>query len=157
VDTTVIIRQPNNEEEYKGMYDLRWKVLRKPWNQLVGSEKDDREEESYPFVAILNNKIVGTARLQENEIIEGKKEGQIRYLAIDENHQKKKVGRDLIAFIEWYAKNKKIAFIKINARKTAKGFFEKQGYEVVSEGHLLFNEIEHFVMKKEFEHKTFYF
>lgn len=139
------------------MYDLRWRVLREPWNQPVGSEKDDREEDSYPFIAMMNNKVVGTARLQENEKIEGKLEGQIRYLAIDENYRNKKIGRDLIAFIEWYAKNKKIAYIKINARKTAKGFFEKQGYEIVSEGHTLFNDIEHFIMKKEFEHKTFYF
>jgi len=157
VDNTVIIRQPNAEEEYKEMYNLRWQVLRKPWNQPVGSERDDREEDSFPFVAIMNNKIVGTARLQENEVIEGKKEGQIRYLAVEKDNRNKKIGRDILAFIEWYAKNKKIAYIKINARKTAKGFFEKQGYEVISEGSILFNEIEHFVMKKEFEHKTFYF
>lgn len=101
VENTVIIRQPNVEKEYKDMYNLRWRVLREPWNQPVGSEKDDREEESYPFIAMMNNKVVGTARLQENEEIDGKKEGQIRYLAIEEVYRNKKIGRDLIAFIEW--------------------------------------------------------
>ena len=105
----------------------------------------------------MDDRVVGTARLQENEEIDGKLEGQIRYLAIDEDYQNQKIGRLIISYIEWYAKGKKIAYIKINARKTAKGFFEKQGYEVVSEGHTLFNEIEHYIMKKEFEHKSFYF
>jgi len=154
---TIIIRQPTIEKEFAEMYDLRWRILRKPWNQPVGSEKDEREEDSYHFIAILNNKIVGTARLQENEEINGKREGQIRYLAVEEEYQNKKIGRDLLAFIDWFAKNKKIAYIQINARKTASEFFIKQGYNILKEGPKLFGEIEHYVMRKEFKQKIFYF
>jgi len=145
MSNTLIIRQPSKEEEFEAMYELRWRVLRKPWNQPKGSEKDDLENQSFPFIAISDEKIIGTARLQKNSEIEG----QIRYLAINEEYRNQKIGRDLILFIEWYASKKNCSYLKLNARKTAHGFFIKQGYEIVGEGPTLFNEIEHYVMKKE--------
>ncbi len=45
----VKICKPLTKEEFKKYYDLRWKVLRKPWKQPKGSEKDEREKESIPL------------------------------------------------------------------------------------------------------------
>jgi hypothetical protein len=58
MEEPLIIRQPLSKEDFDLMYDLRWRVLRKLWNQPRGSEKDDIENESHPFIVTLNNKIV---------------------------------------------------------------------------------------------------
>jgi len=140
----LIIQKAASKEEFEALYDLRWRLLRKPWNQPKGSEKDEREDESYSFIAILDNKIIGTARIHKNN----EKEGQIRYLAVEKEYQKMDIGKNLMKKIEMHAINLGLESVILNARKTAENFFEKLGYKVIRKGHTLFNEIEHFVMRK---------
>ncbi len=142
----VMVIRRANKNEIEIMYELRWKLLRKPWNQPKGSEKDDKEGDSIPFVILLDGKIVGTARFQNND----NAEGQIRYLAIEDEFQRKGLGSKLIKYIELFALEKGSKYIKINARKkTAGEFFKRLGYEIIGEGPFLFNEIEHYIMRKE--------
>ncbi|TFF94788.1 MAG: GNAT family N-acetyltransferase [Promethearchaeota archaeon] len=144
----LIIRQPFNNKEYKEMYDLRWKILRKPWDQPKGSEKDEMDSKSdgvYPFIALINDQIVGTARFhRENE-----HEGKIRYLAVKEKYRGQGIGKNLLDHLEWYAISLGIGYIKLNARKNAQGLFEKLQYHEIAEGPTLFKEIEHSVMGKQ--------
>ncbi|TFG04405.1 MAG: GNAT family N-acetyltransferase [Promethearchaeota archaeon] len=144
MDLEITIRQPSSDEEYQRMLDLRWRVLRKPWNQLKGSEIDDKENESNAFIALIGNKIIGTARLHKNSL----EEGQIRYIAIKEDFRRKGVGKKLMKHVEKFAKNQGLNRIILNARKTAKSFFDELNYDIVEEGPTLFDEIEHFVMQK---------
>ena len=58
------IISPKTEEEFEKYYELRWRILRKPWNQPLGSERDDDEDNSFHLMAIENNKTLGVARLQ---------------------------------------------------------------------------------------------
>jgi hypothetical protein len=37
------ITQPKTLEEFEKYYELRWRILRAPWNQPKGSVKDDKE------------------------------------------------------------------------------------------------------------------
>lgn len=138
----IIIREANSEE-FSEVLNLRWRILRKPWNQPKGSETDDMENASISFIALLNDKIVGTARFHKNT----SEEGQIRYLAIDEGFQRQNIGGKLIKYIEWYAM-KQSKYIRLNARKTAENFFTRLGYKILEEGPLLYGEIPHFVMMK---------
>lgn len=144
MEEPLIIRQPLSKEDFDLMYDLRWRVLRKLWNQPRDSEKDDIENESHPFIVTLNNKFVATARFHKNS----EKEGQIRYLAVEKEYRNKRIASKLIRYIEGFAISLGIHNIKLNARKTAKDFFEKLDYKIIGEGPLLFNEIEHYVMDK---------
>lgn len=144
MEDKLIIQKAASKEEFEALYDLRWRLLRKPWNQPKGSEKDEREDESYSFIAILDNKIIGTARLHKNN----EKEGQIRYLAVEKEYQKMDIGKNLMKKIEIHAINLGLESVILNARKTAENFFKKLGYKVIRKGHTLFNEIEHFVMRK---------
>jgi hypothetical protein len=41
------IRSPETVEEFMQYYELRWRLLRKPWNQPKGSEKDEKEDEAF--------------------------------------------------------------------------------------------------------------
>ena len=141
---TLIIRSPNSQKEYETMYDLRWRILREPWNQPPGSEKDEMEDQSYHFIIVLDNKIVATARLHKNS----ESEGQIRYLAVEEEYRKQGIASKLLYYIEGFAIKLGLSSLILNARQTAQPLFERIGYKVLREGHLLFGEIPHFVMWK---------
>ncbi|HUX98666.1 MAG TPA: GNAT family N-acetyltransferase, partial [Candidatus Deferrimicrobium sp.] len=132
----LIIRQPITHEEFEAMYDLRWRILRAPWNQPKGSERDEWETKASHFIALLNDKIIGTARLQL--INQDAKIGQVRYLAIETIFQRKGIGGKLIEAIHLTATNRFLNHLVLNAREHAVKFFEKHGYKVVGEGPLLF-------------------
>lgn len=147
MEQILIIRQPKTKKEIDLMYDLRWRILRKPWNQPKGSEKDDKESIAIHLIALINNKIIGTVRYHKiNE-----KVGQIRYLAVDENYQKKGVGRNLMEAVQLIAQNLSTKYLILNSRESAFKFFEKLGYKLMGEGPLLFGEIKHFKMMKKFK------
>ncbi|TFF86881.1 MAG: N-acetyltransferase [Promethearchaeota archaeon] len=140
----LIIRQPRTEGEVNEMYDLRWLILRKPWGEPRGSERDDKEGEAIQFIALLGENIVGTARF--HNITD--RIGQIRYLAVEEVFQRKKIGANIMQSIHMTARNRRMRYIILNAWESALGFFKKFGYEVVEEGPTLFSEIRLFKMKK---------
>lgn len=140
----LIIRKPLSKLDFEQMYDLRWRILRNPWNQLRGTEKDEREGESHPFIVTINEKIVATARFHKNN----ENEGQIRYLAVEKDFRNERIASILMRYIEGFAISLGLKSIIINARKNAKEFFEKLKYEIVEEGPLLFDKIEHYIMKK---------
>jgi N-acetylglutamate synthase-like GNAT family acetyltransferase len=147
MEEPLIILRPLSKEHFDLMYNLRWNVLRKPWNQPKGSEKDDIENESYPFIVVYDEKVVATSRLHKNS----ENEGQIRYLAVKEEYRNQRIGNKLVRYIEGFAICLCLKIIILNARKTAKEFFEKLGYNIIGEGPLLFDEIEHFIMRKELQ------
>ncbi len=138
----IIVREPKTKEEFDSYHTLRWKLLRKPWNQPKGSEKDDLEDESFHFIAICKNKIVGVGRLHKNN----PEEGQIRFMAVDTTYQNKGIGKAILLKIHEKAKELKLKKIILNARKNSVGFYEKAGYRKIAKTHTLFGKIEHFKM-----------
>lgn len=140
----MIIRSPLNEDEYIAYYLLRWRVLRAPWGQERGSEKDELENESVHRIAILDNKIIGVGRLHRVDPTTV----QIRYMAVAENAKNKGVGKAILLSLEKEAIESKADNIILNARESVVSFYQKQGYEIIIKSHLLFNEIQHFKMKK---------
>ncbi|MEJ2278572.1 MAG: GNAT family N-acetyltransferase [Candidatus Lokiarchaeota archaeon] len=144
----LIIQEPKNHEQLEQMYCLRWQVLRKPWDQPKGSERDEKDTNQFkntiPIIALINNQVVGTIRLHQNT----KDEGQLRYLAIDKEFRKKGIGSELILYSEKISKRLGFQKLILNARKTAAQFFKKLGYEIVGEGPIIFGVIDHYVMIK---------
>jgi N-acetylglutamate synthase-like GNAT family acetyltransferase len=139
------IRAPKNPEEWNKYYELRWEVLRKPWNQPLGSEKDNSEYTSIHFMAINeNNEILGVCRLQKNSDTEG----QIRFMAVSENAQGKGIGKLLINAAENKAKEIGLNTIILQARNNALGFYKSCHYQIQEKTFLLFNSIQHYLMIK---------
>ena len=59
-----LIRSPANESEFKAYYALRWKILREPWNQPPGSEKDEFEQVAVHLAAWDDaGNLIGVGRL----------------------------------------------------------------------------------------------
>ncbi|MDD1779451.1 MAG: GNAT family N-acetyltransferase [Candidatus Helarchaeota archaeon] len=142
----LIIRQPKTRKEFESMYDLRWRILSKPWDQPKNSEKDDLESIAHHFIALFQNKVVGTARFHKlNESF-----GQIQYLAVEESFQRKGIGGKLLEAIHLTAMNQLLKFTILNANETAWQFFEKMGYKTIEDGPLLFGEVRQKKMIRKF-------
>ena len=140
------VTEPVTAEEFDQYYELRWKILRAPWNQARGSERvSDDETSTHLMVRGDDNKLIGVGRLHFNSI----REAQIRFMAIDLPEQRKGIGTRLLQALEARAIEHGASSITLDARETAMGFYRKQGYSPQGPGHTLFNSIAHVKMMKE--------
>jgi predicted GNAT family N-acyltransferase len=140
------ITQPQTPEEFEKYYDLRWRILRAPWDQPRGSEKDEKEDGAIHVMVYEKDKIpVGVGRVHFNSA----EEAQVRYMAVEEDQQGKGIGAIILKELERSAAQKGAKIIMLNARDNAVTFYEKYGYEVVKKSHTLFDSIPHFEMRKE--------
>jgi crotonobetainyl-CoA:carnitine CoA-transferase CaiB-like acyl-CoA transferase/N-acetylglutamate synthase-like GNAT family acetyltransferase len=143
------IIEPSSPEDLEKYYQLRWEVLRNPWNKPKGSEKDDMEEKCIHAMVINRNKeALAVCRLQFNN----KEEAQIRYMGVRSDMQGKGIGKKVLKYLEGKAKERNIGHIVLDARENAVNFYESMGYKIIAKGHLLWEEIQHYVMKKDFQH-----
>lgn len=139
------IQPPQNEIERQQYYDLRWRILRAPWQQPRGTERDEYENVAVHAAAIdSQGNMLGVARLHQTD----KTTAQIRYMAVEEIAQNQGVGRALLHYLEKQARTSGIHTIKLNAREMCVGFYIKQGYIITGPGHLLYGKIKHQQMQK---------
>ena len=138
------IRAPETEKEFEDYYFLRWKILRKAWDQPKGSETDDLEETAFHFIALKNEKIIGCCRVQMNS----ETEAQLRYMAVDEGMQGKGIGKLLLKEAEKVAGKAGAKTMILESREKAVDFYQRNGYSVDKESYILFDEIQHYTMSK---------
>ncbi|MBL0342571.1 MAG: GNAT family N-acetyltransferase [Bacteroidetes bacterium] len=140
------ILQPQSNSDFEKYYGLRWRVLREPWNQPQGSERDDLEPTSIHRMAVAENGLVaGVARLHYlNET-----EAQIRFMAVAPEFQGKGVGKILVYALELEAKKSGRKRVFLQAREKAVPFYLRLGYSIVEKTFLLYEQIQHFSMEKE--------
>jgi len=144
---SVKIIEPGTSEEFKKYYNLRYEVLRKPWLQPKGSERDEEEETSLHRMIIdePNGKAVAVGRLQFNTI----EEAQIRYMAVSNYYQGMGYGSKIVKALDNIAREKGSRKIILQSRENAVKFYEKNGYKIIEKSYLLFDEIQHWLMEKE--------
>ena len=135
---------PTTEFEISKYYEIRFLELRKPWEQPVGSEKDSIEHKCVHRMIMCNDNYIGVGRLQDN----GKEQAQIRYMAIKNEYQNQGFGKLLIFDLEKIAKERGAKEIILQSREIAVKFYQKSGYIIEKKTYLLFNDIQHFLMKK---------
>lgn len=141
----MIVKRPQSKEDFEKYYHLRWKILRKPWNQPKGCEKDELEDGAFHIMVCEDDgTVVGVGRLHFNS----ENESQIRYMAVEENYRGRGIGKIVLSKLEEAAKRAGAGQIELNARETAVAFYEKAGYEVTEPAHTLFGAIKHFKMIK---------
>ena len=128
-------------------YELRWRVLRMPWGQPSGSERDELDAAATHvagFDEVKRLVCVGRLHAVETGV------GQVRYMAVEESLRGLGLGQAVLDELERLAKRQGISEIVLDARESAVGFYRRNGYEAVGEGHVLFDEVRHSKMKKKF-------
>ncbi len=139
------IIEPASPGDFEQYYELRWKVLRAPWNQPRGSERDSRDADSTHLMIIDNREIaVAVGRLHFNST----REAQVRYMAVAVEQQRRGFGSRMLQALEQQAVTLGAACIVLDARETALGFYARQGYAAEGSGHMLYNCINHVRMRK---------
>jgi N-acetylglutamate synthase-like GNAT family acetyltransferase len=139
------VTQPQTASEWEAYYDLRWRVLRAPWNQPKGSEQDDMEASCYHCMVIDNDgTVAGAGRLQLNS----PELAQIRYMAVDLNLHGKGLGKKIMNALEEEASRRGAKSVFLQAREIAVPFYLACGYEIIEKTFLLYDSIQHYSMKK---------
>ena len=141
----MIVRPPQTAEEIEKYKDLRWRVLRAPWNQPRGTELDELELLAFPIMVCEVDGIpVGVGRVHFVDDVTA----QIRSMAVEEEWRGKGIGSIVIRELEKIAIEKGAKKIILHARDNAVKFYERNGYKVVKQSHTLFGSIPHFLMEK---------
>lgn len=133
----------HGSKEYKKMVDLRHQILRKPLGLNFAEEELAREENDILIGAFEDDMMLGCCMLTQVE----PNNVRLRQMAVIAGLQGKGIGRVLMEFAENLARDRGYKKITMHARKTATGFYEKQGYKLAGEE---FEEvtIPHYVMEK---------
>ncbi|MCK6649170.1 MAG: GNAT family N-acetyltransferase [Bacteroidia bacterium] len=140
------IIEPQTPKEFEAYYLVRFNTLRKPWGQPAGSEKDQHEQDSFHAMAIANTgNVLGVCRLQYNS----PSEGQLRFMGVTEDARGMGIGKLLLEYLEKKAKDSGATTMILQARENAVPFYLKCGYSIKEKTHLLWGEIQHYLMSKE--------
>ena len=139
--------EPATDLDFRRYYELRWRILRAPWGQPPGSEKDALESVSSHVMACLPGQIpLGVGRVHLND----KMEAQIRFMAVEKLERGRGIGRKLLHRLEAIASRQGAQSIIVNARETVLGFYEKAGYEIIAPAHTHYGTIHHISMIRQF-------
>lgn len=138
------IRSPKTDKEWVEYYNLRYRVLRKPWNQPKGSERNEGDASEQHFALYKGINLFAVGRLDQFE----EKKRQIRFMAVEKSEQGSGYGKMLIIEMEKYCRNDKVNEIILHARESAIPFYEKLSYQLHEPSYKLFSEIQHYLMSK---------
>ena len=145
------IHAPRTPAEWAAYYQLRYTVLRQPWQQPLGSERVPADDEASTVHALLLADetaappvALAVGMLQPT----GNGQGQIRFMAVAPEAAGTGAGRRVVAHLEEQARVAGLTEIVLHSREAAVGFYAKLGYAVVEPSHVLFGVIPHFLMRK---------
>ena len=142
--TNLEVRPPKTKKEWNDYYYLRWKVLRSKFSDNIDSAKDEIEDESFHIIAINTNlKILGVGRIHELD----KETSQIRYMAVEQESRNSNIGTLILKSLISHAIEKKNKQIILHARENAINFYLKNGFKLRQKTHILFGEVQHYLMK----------
>ena len=109
----LILRSPTSPPEWDVYFDLRWRILRQPWGQPRGSERDSEDDSAF-HVLLLDpaRKVLACRRLHFNAL----DEAQVRYMAVDENKRGRGYWSCILRGLEAEAARRGARKIVLNAR-----------------------------------------
>ena len=142
---SILPRSPSSPAEWDTYFDLRWRILRHPWNQPRGSERDSLDQSAFHLlVADDSGRTLACGRLHLNS----PSEAQVRYMAVDEDVQGRGYGSAILAGLEAEARRLNVSQVVLNARDNAIVFYRKHGYATTGEADTLFESVRHVRMAK---------
>ena len=86
-------KAPQTLEEFEKYYQLRWQILRQPWQQPLGSEQDQFEDQAcHRMLTNDQNHIIAVGRFHKTS----QHQAQIRYMAVSNSYQGTGLGSQLL-------------------------------------------------------------
>ncbi|GAB57242.1 bifunctional GNAT family N-acetyltransferase/hotdog fold thioesterase [Rheinheimera nanhaiensis] len=138
------LRTPQTADEWQQYYQLRYQVLRAPWQQPPGSERDALEQDAYHLMLITEQgEVAAVGRLHRCD----EHSAQVRYMAVAEAYRGSGAGKRLLEALEYEAARWGCSIVQLNARDSAIGFYQRQGYAKGQQAPALFG-IAHLQMHK---------
>ncbi len=120
------LRIPKTEAEFSAYYQFRWEMLRKPFNQPLGSEKDGYDLTAHhQMVMDEKDQILAVGRLYIN----ADNEGSIRFLAVHPKMQGKGLGKLIAMALDSVARQEGVKRVVSSVREEAMPFFAQLGFE----------------------------
>ncbi|CAA9228394.1 MAG: hypothetical protein AVDCRST_MAG42-980 [uncultured Chthoniobacterales bacterium] len=140
------LRSPVQPHEWEQYFDLRWRVLRAPWDQPRGSERDDHEAAS-SHLALWDQggRPVAVGRIHLNSPVEA----QVRYMAVEPQFARGGLGGRILVGLEARARELGAKRVVLNSRELACRFYQQHGYAVCGPAETMFGQIPHARMMKE--------
>jgi predicted GNAT family N-acyltransferase len=133
----------HGSEEYRQMVTLRDNILRKPLGLRFDPAELDGEARHILIGAFEEELMLGCCMLVE----EDPQTVRLRQMAVYNEKQGKGIGRALMNFAETLARDSGYKTLTMHARKDARGFYEKMGYQACG-GEFSEVTIPHLVMEK---------
>ena len=121
------IKTVETKQEYKHVLDIRKKVFIEEQKVPYKIEIDEHESESTHFIAYLNKKPVGCARIRYNNY------AKLERIAITKECRGKGFGTKLTEYLIDYCHEKNIFDIRLNSQLYVADFYEKIGFKKVGE------------------------
>lgn len=139
---------PHQLEQY---YDLRWRVLREPFQRPRGSEQDEYDQVGqHRMVVNAAGEAVAVGRVHFNS----PEEAQIRFMAVAPEYRGEGHGVAIIYALELAARNEGAQHVVINSRDNTIGFYKKCGYYIVEEGNTVNNPMAEHQLRKSFSEQN---
>ncbi|MFT4926279.1 MAG: thioesterase domain-containing protein [Phenylobacterium sp.] len=136
---------PASAQALDQYYQFRWTMLRKPWGEPEGSEKDEYDSHGiHRMVCDDNNQPIGIGRLH----VTSADEGQIRYMAVDKAYRGQNIGTLLMMSLEEEARKQGLKRLILNSREDSSEFYIKCGYRVTGEAPTLLGSVNLQQLKK---------
>lgn len=117
-----------NEQELEEAYRIRKIVFVEEQQVPIEEEIDNLEAEATHFLLFDQAEPIGAGRFRQVEDY-----GKVERICILKEKRKGGAGRAIMEGIEEYAQGEGIKKLKLNAQTHAISFYEKLGYEIVSE------------------------
>ena len=112
-------------KEYDETVALREEVLREPLGLAFSQEELAGEKDSFHLASRDGDQLVACLVLKPLD----ERRIKMRQLAVRKNLQGKGFGRELVNYAHSFARERGYAEIVLHARETARGFYQKLGYE----------------------------
>lgn len=138
------IRSPKTDSEWFDYYDLRYRVLRKPLNQPLGSEKNEGDSHGEHFALYENGVLQAIARLDNS----APQITQVRFVAVETSTQGRGFGKRIMEAVEEKAKKDGNEKMILHARDYAVKFYENLNYTLIEKSYKLFDVLQHYLMEK---------
>lgn len=139
------VKEAQNKNDVERILQLRYKVLRAPWNQPIDTATDTIEDKCVnAYIEDENKNVIACGRLQEND----NKIGQIRFMAVSDDYQGKGLGKLIVQHLEEKGKQLQLKTIELQARENAVNFYKSCGYSIKEQSFLLWGIIQHYLMEK---------